>query len=141
MTYSVPLIGVTRRRIERAREFFGRLHQSRRVKLRIVHSGTAKARQRAQSYQDVARFVSRGRPIGKTEGTWVTDCAELGQCILLCSVCDHKFRPAHLNYGYFRDNRWENGVGGNCDGCRVFQDAHLQLYVHESYIGQSYRPR
>ena len=139
MTYTVPLFGITRRRVDLCREFFHRLQQRKRVKVRLRNAGTAQARQREQTFEQVGRYVSPGRPIGKTEGTWVTDCAELGQCIMLCSFCDHKFRPSHAQYGYFRDNRWPGEVDGVCDGCRT--GTHVQLYVHESYIGQSYRPR
>ena len=89
----------------------------------------------------LASVVSKGRPVAKVEGTWVTDCAELQQCILLCSFCDHKFKPSHSKYGYWRDRNSVLGVGGTCDGCRVFQDSGIQLYIHESNVGRSYTPR
>jgi len=119
-TYRVPLIGVTQQMVDRARAFFASV-----------------ARQRTR----LASYVSPGRPIGTVAGTWVTDCAEIQQCILLCSFCDHKFAPAHRRYGYHRDTKYSRGVGGDCDGCRSHRDDGLQLYVHEAYLGQGYTPR
>ncbi len=117
-TYRVPLIGITRSMVDACREFFATVRQNQRNR--------------------VARMVSKGRPVGFVTGTWVTDVAEIQQCVLLCSFCDHKFKPAHKRYGYHRDTRFERGVGGDCDGCRTHRDEGLQLYVHENFIGQGY---
>lgn len=122
--HQVPLIGVTRSRLQSAIAFFAQLAARKRT-----------------SRPDIAAIASKGRPIGKVEGTWVTDCAELQQCVLLCSFCDHKFNPVHARYGYWRDRNSHLGVGGTCDGCRTFQDSGIQLYIHESNIGRSYTPR
>lgn len=116
-TYRVPLIGVTESMVRAARAFFATVRKQR---------------------TRFASYVSPGRPVGTVEGTWVTDCAEIHQCVILCSFCDHKFRPAHQRYGYHRDGRFERGVGGDCDGCRVHREEGLQLYVHESFVGQGY---
>lgn len=115
--YRVPLIGITESMVRRAREFFATI---RRQRTRF------------------ASYVSPGRPVGKVEGTWVTDCAEIHQCILLCSFCDPKFKPAYKRYGYHRDERFTRGVGGDCDGCRAHREEGLQLYVHETHVGQGY---
>lgn len=115
-TYQVPLIGLSPAEKQRLR---------------------AEQRRRARSLQ------SPGRPVGKPEGTWVTDLAELRQTVLLCGACDSKFKPAHPRYGYFRDRKWKRlygGVGGVCDGCRTPYPAGLQLYVHESHLGNGYSP-
>lgn len=119
-SYRVPLIGITQSMVDRAREFF--------ATVRRQHS-------------HLASLVSRGRPVGAVAGTWVTDCAEIHQCVILCSFCDHKFRPSHRRYGYHRDTRFARGVGGDCDGCRAHREEALQLYVHESYLGQGYAAR
>lgn len=116
-TYRVPLVGVTQSMVDRARAFFATLR-------RQVHP--------------LAGIVSKGRRVGSVAGTWVTDCAEIHQCVLLCSFCDHKFRPAHKRYGYHRDTKFARGVGGDCDGCRTHREEGLQLYVHERFIGQGY---
>jgi len=113
-TYQVPLIGLDPKQKQALR---------------------AEQQRRAQSW------VSPGRPVGTPAGTWVTDIAELGQCVLLCSACDHKFKPCLPRYGYHRDRTWKRlygGVGGSCDGCREPYPAGLQLYVHEQFIGQGY---
>lgn len=139
--HTVPLIGVTRDRVRTAIEFFSGFEQRRRVREKLALAHTPEARRRELRLQSVERSISPGRPVGSVAGSWVTDCAELRQCVMLCGFCDHKFRPAHQKYGYVRDSKWERGVGGNCDGCREFRDHGLQLYVHEHYIGQSYTPR
>lgn len=139
--HTVPLLGVTHDRVRTAIEFFSGFEQRRRIKERLAQAHTPEARRREVSLQNVARSVSPGRPVGSVAGSWVTDCAELRQCVMLCGFCDHKFRPSHQKYGYVRDVKWPNGVGGNCDGCRVFQDSGIQLYVHEQFVGQSYTPR
>lgn len=118
--YRVPLIGVTRSMVDAAREFWATV--------------------RRQQHR-LASYVSPGRPVGFVTGTWVTDVAEIRQCVLLCSFCDHKFKPAHKKYGYHRDARFQRGVGGDCDGCRIHRDEGLQLYVHESHLGHGYAPR
>jgi hypothetical protein len=118
--HRVPLIGIRQSMVDRARAFYAQIE-----------------RQRTR----LASYVSQGRPVGTVAGTWVTDCAEIRQCVLLCSFCDHKFKPAHKRYGYHRDTKFTHGVGGQCDGCRVNRDDGLQLYIHETYIGQSYSPR
>lgn len=125
----IPLIGVTRSRVQAAIAFIAGIAQRHRMQ-----------RQQAR-LNPIARVASPGRPIGKTEGTWVTDCAEIQQCVLLCSFCDHKFEPSHRKYGYWRDRNSPLGVGGTCDGCRTFQDTGIQLYIHESNVGRSYTAR
>lgn len=119
-THRVPLIGIRQSMVDRAREFFATIRRQRHY---------------------VASLVSKGRPVGTVEGTWVTDCAEIRQCVILCSFCDHKFRGAHKRYGYHRDSRLPRGVGGDCDGCRVHREEGLQLYVHEAHLGAGYMPR
>lgn len=84
----------------------------------------------------------KGRGVGKPAGSWVTDLAELRQQIMLCGVCDGKFRGSEQRYGYHRDKKWHKiygGVIGRCDGCR--EPGHgRRMYVHESYFGASYTP-
>lgn len=120
-TYRVPLIGITQSMVDRCREFFATIKRQ---------------------MTPLAPLVSKGRPVGTVAGTWVTDCAEIRQCVLLCHFCDHKFKPSHQRYGYHRDTRFPNGCGGKCDGCRTDHPENgLQLYVHESHLGQGYSPR
>lgn len=120
-SYRVPLIGITQSMVDRARQFFATIRRQ---------------------HHRLASFVSKGRPVGAVAGTWVTDCAEIQQCVMLCGFCDHKFRPAHKRYGYHRDTRFPRGVSGDCDGCRTHhEDGGIQLYVHEAFLGQGYAPR
>ena len=119
-SYRVPLVGIKQSMVDACREFYATIR-------------------RQQHY--IAGLVSKGRPVGFVAGTWVTDCAEIKQCVILCSFCDHKVRPAHKRYGYHRDARFDRGVGGDCDGCRVHREEGLQLYVHEQYLGQGYSAR
>lgn len=132
--HQVPLIGVTRSRVEAAISFIAGLSQRGRIRRQ---QGAAND----PAFRRLEAVAHPGRPIGRTEGTWVTDCAEIQQCVLLCSFCDHKFKPSHRKYGYWRDRNSPMGVGGQCDGCRTFQDTGIQLYIHESNVGRSYTAR
>lgn len=138
-TYRVPLIGEIRPQ-ESKPGYIARLLDRARPE---VQRRLAEARRRLSAVE------YRGRPHKKTvtEAAWVTDMAELRQCILLCYRCEPKFEPSHKAYGYHRDNRWRTqtgGVLGVCDGCRENMGGLLQLYIHESYLGkgpgQSYVP-
>jgi hypothetical protein len=84
------------------------------------------------------RSESSGRPVGKVEGSWVTDLAEIRQSILLCSVCDAKWKGSAKQYGYEVKKSWDQiwgGVVGDCDGCR--QPGHQRkFYAHESLISK-----
>ncbi|MHC4222992.1 MAG: hypothetical protein ACYSUN_03295 [Planctomycetota bacterium] len=98
-----------------------------RRRLRHVQSG------RTAPNPEVYR--SQGRPWRRPAGGWMADLAALKQTILLCSGCAHKFdfKRAH----YFREGRFE-AIGG-CDGC-VTHYGKVVLFVHQSYLGQSWSP-
>lgn len=99
----------------------------------------AVARARKQGARDGARAAeSQGRPVGKVAGSWVTDIAELKQCIVLCQACDAKWKGSESRYGYEARRDWHTlygGVIGKCDGCRE-GGAQRKCYAHGSLIGK-----
>ncbi len=95
---------------------------------------------RRSAREGAQRAESKGRPVGRVEGSWVTDLAELRQSILLCSFCDPKWRASASKYGYELTKRWTKiwgGVIGKCDGCRQ-SGVGRSFYAHGSIIGDVY---
>ena len=64
--------------------------------------------------------LAPGRPVRRLAGGWVTDMAELEQCIMLCDLCAHKFD--HRKYGYeiHAVLSYQPKAIGTCDGCKRF---------------------
>jgi hypothetical protein len=97
---------------------------------------------RKKARQGAARIESKGRPVGAVAGSWVTDLAELKQSILLCGVCDYKWRRGAKKYGYELAKRWTKiwgGVTGKCDDCRQ-SGPQRSFYYHEALSGKVYDP-
>lgn len=113
-----------------------RLGQRRVSRERMQEIHEHRLRLRAESKK--RQIESAGRPVGKVAGSWVTDLAELKQSIMLCELCDVKFRSAAARYGYELKRRWQRvwgGVGGQCDGCREV-GLRRRFYAHGSLIGK-----
>ncbi len=58
-----------------------------------------------------------GAPTKRLAGGWLSDLAELGKAIVLCSDCERKWDPK--NYGYVMSPLWkgQDFVTGDCDAC------------------------
>lgn len=147
--YQVPLIGAVKpheRRPNYWRQGLSNLldwwHPEKRRK-RIEAERNPKVREILRATE--AR-KSKGRPRMKIAGTWITDLAELKQCVMLCGSCEPKWKPIHKRYGYRLDTaiqRATGGVYGTCDACRESflppYSGKLAFYIHESYVGVSYQ--
>lgn len=106
-----------------------------RIRLLTPEQAAKRAKKRADAKR---RLESRGRPVGRVEGTWVTDLAELKQLILLCWKCDPKFKDVAKKYGYFPKRSWNQRWGGvrtSCDGCRENGDRR-KVYAHATLINK-----
>ena len=95
--------------------------------------------QRLQDRRRLASYEAPGRKVGRGEGGWITDLAELRQSIILCNGCNFKWKwYGARRYGYAVHKKWNHlygGVTGSCDACREFGN-HRQLYVHEIHHGR-----
>lgn len=80
------------------------------------------------------RLEHPGRNMGKPHGTWVTDMAEERQGIVLCSSCQHKFRPEQ--YHYYRTREFQ--IIGRCDACKQHHNQGNTFFIHESLLGRQH---
>jgi hypothetical protein len=77
------------------------------------------------------RLEHPGRKIGLPHGSYVTDIAERGQGVVLCSGCAHTFVPGR--YGYYATREFR--ISGRCDGCKGL-DHNSRFFIHEKFLGR-----
>ena len=87
--------------------------------------------QQQRRRQGLKRNEFAGRNVGKPHGTFVTDEAEKGMCIILCWSCKHKFNAKRYQYYLTREFR----IQGRCDACREYA-REANLFIHESALGR-----
>lgn len=87
-------------------------------------------------------FEDKGWKRGRVKGAYVAgDLCELGQAILLCSLCKHGFDWKKHHY-YSVSHYDQISAIGRCDLCKE-QSNKLNLYLHDTVVGdgKAWTPR
>ena len=73
-----------------------------------------------------------GRPHGRVAGGWVSDLVSLGKAVVLCGMCQKKFKAKSCGYEVRRLMPDKPYVIGECDGCgNTTRDGQLYMKRQE----------